>query len=86
MAFTIFTRDWSHKGMGAMLSQPDLEGVEHPVCYASRSCYAKDENYHSFQLWLFEIELFGLYNSFDGECLAVEWVTNHFRSKLFGNP
>ena len=55
--------------MGAVLSQLDLEGVEHPVCYASRSCNPAKQNY----------------SSFDGECLAVVWATSHFRSYLFGN-
>ena len=55
--------------MGAILSQLNKEGVEHPICYASRSCNAAEQNY----------------SSFDGECLAVVWATNHFRSYLFGN-
>ena len=33
----ILITDWSQHGMGAVLSQLDIEGVEHPVCYASRS-------------------------------------------------
>ena len=65
----ILTTDWSQRGMGAILSQLDLEGVEHPVSYASRSCNAAEQNY----------------SSFDGECLAVVWATSHFRPYLFGN-
>ena len=65
----ILTTDWSHKGMGAVLSQLTEEGVEHPICYASRSCNPAEQNY----------------SSFDGECLAVVWATNYFRSYLFGN-
>ena len=34
----ILTTDWSQHGMGAVLRQLDAGGVEHPVCYASRSC------------------------------------------------
>ena len=34
----ILTTDWSQKGMGAILSQVGKDGVEHPICYASRSC------------------------------------------------
>ena len=55
--------------MGAVLSQLDKEGVEHPICYASRSCNPAEQNY----------------SSFDGECLAVVWATNLFRPYLFGN-
>ena len=55
--------------MGAVLSQLTEEGVEHSICYASRSCNPAEQNY----------------SSFDGECLAVVWATNHFRSYLFGN-
>ena len=55
--------------MGALLSQLDKEEVEHPICYASRSCNPAEQNY----------------SSFDGECLAVVWATNLFRPYLFGN-
>ena len=55
--------------MGAVLSQLTEKGVEHPICYASRSCNPAEQNY----------------SSFDGECLAVVWATNHFRAYLFGN-
>ena len=55
--------------MGAILSQLDKQGEEHPICYASRSCNAAEQNY----------------SSFDGECLAVVWATSHFRSYIFGN-
>ena len=65
----ILTTDWSQRGMGAMLSQPDPEGVEHPICYAFRSCNLAEQNY----------------NSFNREYLAVVWATNLFRPYLFGN-
>ena len=65
----ILTTDWSQKGMGAVLSQLDAEGVEHPICYASRSCNPAERNY----------------SSFDGECLAAVWATNLFRPYLSGN-
>ena len=55
--------------MGAVLSQLDGEGVERPICYASRSCDLAEQNY----------------SSFDGECLAVVWATNHCWAYLFGN-
>ena len=65
----ILTTHWSQCGMGAILSQVGKDGVEHPVCYASRFCNLAEQNY----------------SSFDGECLAVVWATSHFRSHLFGN-
>ena len=65
----ILTTHWSQREMGAILRQLNSEGVEHPICYASRSCNAAEQNY----------------SSFDGECLAVVWATSHFRSYLFGD-
>ena len=65
----ILTTDWSQKGIGAILSQVGKDGVEHPVCYASRSCNAAEQNY----------------SSFEGECLAAVWATSHIRPYLFGN-
>ena len=62
--------DWSQKGMGAVLSQIDKDGKEHPVSYASRSCNPAEKNY----------------GSCEGECLAVVWATQHFREYLFGTP
>ena len=44
----ILTTDWSQRGMGAILSQLNKEGVEHPICYASRSCNAAEQNHSSF--------------------------------------
>ena len=64
----ILTTDKSQHGMGAVLSQLDPQGVEHPVCYASRSCNPAKQ----------------IYSSFDGECLAMVWATSHFRAYLFG--
>ena len=55
--------------MGAVLGQLDLEGVEHPTCYASRSCNPAEKNY----------------SSFDSECLTVVWATNLFNPCFFGN-
>ena len=55
--------------MRAVLSQLDEEGVEHPICHASRSCNPAQQNY----------------SSVDGECLAVVWATDHFWAYLFGS-
>ena len=45
------------------------DGLEHPVCFASRSCNPAEQNY----------------SSFEGGCLAVVRATSHFRTYLFGN-
>ena len=66
----VLATDWSQKGMGAVLSQIDLDGKEHPVSYASRSCNPAEKNY----------------GSCEGECLAVVWATQHFREYLFCTP
>ena len=66
----VLATDWSQKGMGAVLSQIDKEGKEHPVSYASKSCNPAEKNY----------------GSCEGECLAVVWATDHFREYLFGTP
>ena len=66
----VLATDWSQRGMGAVLSQIDAEGKEHPISYASRSCKPAEKNY----------------GSCEGECLAVVWATDHFREYLFGTP
>ena len=66
----VLATDWSQKGMGAVLSQIDKDGKEHPISYASRSCNPAEKNY----------------GSCEGECLAVVWATQHFREFLFGTP
>ena len=45
----ILTTDWSQRGVGAILSQVDLKGEEHPVFYASRRCNPAKQNYSSFE-------------------------------------
>ena len=65
----ILTTHWSQRGMGAILSQVRKDGEEHPVCFASRSYNPAEQNY----------------SSFEEECLAVVWATNHFIPYLFGN-
>ena len=66
----ILATDWSQQGMGAVLSQIDTEGHEHPVSFVSRSCNPAENKY----------------GSCEGECLAVVWATQHFREYLFGTP
>ena len=66
----LLATDWSQQGMGAILSQTDVEGKKHPTSFASRTCNPAEENY----------------GSCEGECLAVVWATQHFREYLFGTP
>jgi hypothetical protein len=62
--------DWSVKGMGAVLSQVDEDGLEYVVAYASRSNNAAERNYTSYK----------------GEMLAGVWAAEHFRLYLLGRP
>ena len=64
------TSDSAHKGMGAILSQVDQDGVEHLFFNASRSCNPSANNY----------------GNCEGECLAVVWAVQHFQENLFGQP
>ena len=63
-------RDWSQRGMGAVLRQVDKQGQERPVSYASRSCNPAERNYGSCVV----------------ECLAVVYATRYFREYVFGQP
>ena len=65
--FTLETDASSH-GIGAVLSQHQRDGQQHPVAYASRSLTAPERNYSVTEL----------------ETLAVVWAMNHFRSYLYG--
>lgn len=43
----VLTTDWSQRGMGAVVSQVDKDGKEHPISYASRSCNLAENNHGS---------------------------------------
>ena len=47
-----------------------MEGKEHSISYASRSCNRAENNYGSCE-W---------------KCLAIVWATQHFWEYLFGTP
>ena len=62
--------DASGTGMGAVLSQLDEAGVEHPVYYASKTLSPSERNYSTTVR----------------ECLAVKWSCHLFRPYLLGRP
>ena len=66
-AFTLET-DASILGLGAVLSQKQVDQKLHPVAYASRALNPTEKNYSVTEL----------------ETLAVVWAVTHFRSYLYG--
>ena len=66
--FTLET-DASIQGLGAILSQLQVDGNLHPVAYASRALNKAEKNYSITKL----------------ETLAVLWAVSHFHSYLYGN-
>ena len=59
--------DASTEGLGAVLSQKQVDGQYHLVTYGSRALKAHEKNYHSTKL----------------EFLALKWVvTEHFKEYL----
>ena len=60
--------DASDFGVGAILSQLDEEGLEHPVVFASRKLQPR------------EMKL----STTEKECLAIVWAVETFRYYLFG--
>ena len=65
----VLETDASVKGLGAVLSQPQSDGVQHPVAFASRSLSPAERNYGVTEL----------------ETLAVVWAMQHFRAYLYGH-
>ena len=71
LAFTCYTKDFllktdaSKEGLGAVLSQKQVDGQFHPVVYGRWALTAHEKNYHSINL----------------EFLALKWaVTEHFKT------
>lgn len=61
--------DASVKGLGAVLSQQQNDGVLHPGAFASCSLLPTERNYSVTDL----------------ETLAVVWAMQHFRAYLYGH-
>ena len=77
LAFTNYTKEFlletdaSKEGLGAVLSQNQVNGQYHPVTYGSWALTAHEKNYHSTKL----------------EFLALKWVvTEHFKEYLPYQP
>ena len=64
----ILQTDASERGIGAVLSQYDQEGTEHPVAFYSRKLLPRE----------------GRYSKIEKECLAIKAATHHFRVYLLG--
>ena len=65
--FTLQT-DASKNGLGAVLSQLDGNGADHPVAYASRKLRPAEKNY----------------STIEQECLAIKWAVDKFSNYLLG--
>ena len=60
--------DASNRGLGAILSQNDEQGEEHPIVYASRKLQPREEKL----------------STTEKECLAIVWALELFRYYLYG--
>ena len=66
----ILQTDASEVGVGAILSQTDDEGLDHPVAYFSRKLLPKEQKY----------------STIEKECLAIKLGVQVFHVYLFGKP
>ena len=64
----ILQTDASEEGLGAVLSQVDAQGEEHPVAFTSRKLLPWEMNY----------------STIEKECLAIVWVLKFFNTYLYG--
>ena len=77
LAFTDYMKDFllkmdtSKEGLGAVLSQKQVDGLYHPVAYGSQALTAHEKNYHSMKL----------------EFLVLKWaIMEHFKEYLLYQP
>ena len=77
LAFADYTKDFllkmdaSKEGLGAMLSQKQVDGQFHPVVHGSWALTAHEKNYHSTKL----------------EFLVLKWaIKEHFKECLLYQP
>ena len=66
----ILQTDASNYGVGAVLSQTDGEGVDHPVAYFSRKLLDREQKY----------------STIEKECLAIKLAVKAFQMYLLGRP
>ena len=64
----VLQTDASDRGLGAVVSQVDAQGEEHPVAYASRKLFPRERKY----------------SVIEKECLALVWALKVFHEYLFG--
>jgi hypothetical protein len=60
--------DASSSALGAVLSQQDIQGKEHPIAYASRTLSTQEKRY----------------SNTEREALAIQWSMSYFRHYLYG--
>ena len=66
----VLQTDASERGVGAVLSQLDDNGDDHPVAYFSRKLLPREEKY----------------STVEKECLAIKLVVQSFNVYLLGRP
>ena len=64
----ILQTDTLERGLGAVLSQLDGQGEEHPVAFTSRKLLPREMNY----------------STIEKECLAIVWALKFFNTYLYG--
>ena len=66
----ILQTDASNYGVGAVLSQADAEGLDHPIAFFSKKLLDREQKY----------------STIEKECLAIKLAVNAFQVYLLGRP